>query len=79
MKLGMIWLCAPVMALVLVGCDGVRGASQYTKRKALEASFEQRSLVDPATSPNRVLTMYVFTGGNAVKNGYQVRFTASVE
>lgn len=65
----------------LVGCDGVRGASNFAKRQAFNAKFEQIPLVEPKTSENRTLQMFVFTdnGVSVVRNGYNVGFSAAVE
>ncbi|MEM7423513.1 MAG: hypothetical protein AAF334_07300 [Pseudomonadota bacterium] len=67
---------------VLTGCAGVRGASDFSKRQAFAASFQQIPLVEDPVADDRLLNMYVFTdegitpGG--VRNGYKVKFSASV-
>ncbi|MEM7061448.1 MAG: hypothetical protein AAF557_28045, partial [Pseudomonadota bacterium] len=78
-KLGIVALLASG-AVILTSCDGFRGASQYTKRVAFDAAFEQRALVEEEVDPNRVLTMYVFRkGSGAQRNGYAVRFNAGAD
>jgi len=66
--------------LALLGCDGVRGASDYSKRVSYEASFEQIPLIEERVSEDRTLKMYVFTGrtGDGTRSGYNVNFAASV-
>lgn len=64
--------------MTLASCNGVSGASNYTKQLAYDASFQQRPLVDPDVEDNRVLTMFVFRqGAGARRNGYSVKFNAS--
>lgn len=71
----------------LVGCDGVRGASNYAKREAFSASFEQIPLIETGLAQDRALQMYVFTdngyitenGVGVIRSGYPVRFSAAID
>lgn len=64
----------------LVGCDGVRGASNFAKREAFAAKFEQVPLVESKVAQDRTLQMYVFTdnGLGIARTGYPVRFSAAI-
>lgn len=67
-------------AMVLVGCDGVRGASDFAKREAFNANFNQLPLVRDGLAEDRTLQMFVFSGAAepGPRRGYPVRFSAAI-
>lgn len=68
-------------AAALSGCSGVRGASDYAKRQAYQANFDQYALVPEEAGEDRVLKMFVFEDtppkGAVLRSGYGVSFVAS--
>lgn len=66
---------------LLTGCGGVRGASDFAKREAYAASFEQIPLVPERIEEDRVLDMFIFSGPTnaAFRDGYSVPFAVAME
>ncbi|MEM9147267.1 MAG: hypothetical protein AAGC57_13830 [Pseudomonadota bacterium] len=68
------------LLLVLSACSGIKGASDYSERTAFETTFEPVSLVEQNEDPNRILTVFVFSGpptqDGKARPGYEVKITA---
>ncbi|MEM9044655.1 MAG: hypothetical protein AAGC81_08155 [Pseudomonadota bacterium] len=66
---------------ILSACGGVRGASDFAKREAYAANFDQIPLVPEEVEESRVLNMFVFSGtaDTPVREGYSVPFAVNLE
>ncbi|MEM6974326.1 MAG: hypothetical protein AAF577_16140 [Pseudomonadota bacterium] len=68
------------MVFALASCEGIKGASEFSKRKAFEAKYQPIDLVETNKNPNRVLTVFVYadapSGGDGPREGYAVQATA---
>ncbi|MEM1275125.1 MAG: hypothetical protein AAGH74_01240 [Pseudomonadota bacterium] len=72
--------CLVAIGVLLAGCSGVRGASDYAKREAYAANFDQIPLVPDEVQEGRVLNMFVFSGPaeTPVRDGYSVPFAVGL-
>ncbi|MEM9370908.1 MAG: hypothetical protein AAGA26_07100 [Pseudomonadota bacterium] len=79
--MGLRICCLVSLSLVLVGCGGVRGASDFAKRESYAANFDQIPLVPEKVEQGRVLQMFVFSGPTNApfRDGYKVPFAVSIE